>query len=220
MNIILRLGIWAAGVMLGCTFASAQSRWTLDGDGGIAWEVKRGDAHQDHIEMSGRKVSAIVTYGVRENGALTLSRHVVFPTLRTIPNDTHASLSYIFGEDATPRIFVGGRPAREVVTRIRHRGMIGIESAIGNRGEIALTRTIFPSTDKPLLIEQYTFTNRGKAAASIEVENTEKIARTLPARGVTGEYVISSQVLEAGREDRRAGPERDFRRDLHGKRGP
>ena len=50
--------------------------------------------------MSGRQVSAIVTYGVRENGALALTRQVVFPALRTIPNDTHASLSYTFGEDA------------------------------------------------------------------------------------------------------------------------
>jgi hypothetical protein len=73
-----------------------QARWKVDSDGEITWEVTPRDAHQDQIEMSGRKISAIITYGVRENGTLTLTRQVVFPSLRTIPNDTHASLSYTF----------------------------------------------------------------------------------------------------------------------------
>jgi hypothetical protein len=133
---------------------SAQSRWKLAEDGGIAWEVKRGEAHQDQIEMSGRRISAIVTYGVRETGALTLTRQVVFPWLRTLPNDTHASLAYTFADDATPRVFIAGRPARETIVRFHHRGMITVESTMGT---VALTRTIFPSVDKPFLIEKYDF---------------------------------------------------------------
>src|ERR1039457_4748281 len=91
------------------------SRWKIDPDGGISWEVQRGQPHQDQIEMSGRKVSLILTYGVRENGSLSLTRQLVFPTLRTIPNDTHASLSYTFGDDAAPRLFIGGRFATNEV---------------------------------------------------------------------------------------------------------
>jgi hypothetical protein len=177
---------------------SAQTRWTVDTDGGVTWSVKSGETHQDQIEMSGRRISAIITYGVRANGSLSLTRQVVFPWLRTLPNDTHASLSYTFGEDATPRVFVGGRPARDVVTRLRHRGLITVDSTLGNRGDIELTRTIFPSTDKPFLIEKYTFTNRSAAATTVEVENTEKTARTNAARGLTGEYVITSEVTGAG----------------------
>ena len=51
--------------------AGAQSRWTIEPDGAIAWKVQRGQAHEDHIEMSGRKVSVIVTYGAGERGELT-----------------------------------------------------------------------------------------------------------------------------------------------------
>ncbi len=181
--------LWLPGV------SAAQSRWKLAEDGGITWEVKRGDAHQDQIEMSGRRISAIVTYGVRENGSLALTRQVVFPWLRTIPNDTHASLSYTFAEDATPRVFVGGRPARETVVRVHHRGMITVESTMGT---VALTRTIFPSAVKPFLIEKYVFTNRGTRDAVVEVEDTEKTVRTSAARGLTGEYVISSEVVNPG----------------------
>ena len=98
---------------LGCAAAAAPdgTRWQIEKDGGIVWNVKPGEAHRDTIEMSGRKVSAIVTYGVAKDGALTLSRQVVFPTLRTVPNNTHASLSYVFGDDAAPRIFISGARA-------------------------------------------------------------------------------------------------------------
>ena len=115
-----------------------------------------------------------------------------------MPNDTHASLSYTFAEDASPRLFVGGRPAREVVTRLRHRGLMTIESQLGPRREIELTRHLFVSPDKPFLVETYTFTNRSAAATTVEVERTEKIVRTHQARGVTGEYVVTSNVLDAG----------------------
>jgi hypothetical protein len=190
------------GLAVALTFVAAplfgQTRWQVDPAGGITWDVPAGAVHQDQIEMSGQRVSAIVTYGVREDGRVWITRHVVFPWLRTLPNDTHASVSYVFGEDASPRIFVGGRPAREVATRLRHRGIMTIVSQLGNRREIDLTRTIFPSPDKPFLIETYTFTNRSGVAATVEVEDTKKAVHTHAARGVTGEYVITADVLDAG----------------------
>jgi hypothetical protein len=197
----------ACGAILAAAL-SAQSRWKIDADGGISWEVRRGDPHQDQIEMSGRRVSAIVTYGVRENGALVVSRQVVFPGLRTIPNDTHASLSYTFGEDGSPRIFLGGRPPRnETIVRMRHRGMITIESTVGTVG---ITRTIFPSVDKPLLVEKYVFENRGPREITVELENTEKTARTNAARGLTGEYLITSRVPDAGARTLKPGESATF----------
>ena len=41
--------------------SAAESRWKLDDDAGIRWDVRAGEAHQDQIEMSGRKVSLILT---------------------------------------------------------------------------------------------------------------------------------------------------------------
>jgi hypothetical protein len=172
------------------------SRWTIDPDGGTSWEVQRGQPHQDQIEMSGRKVSLILTYGVRENGSLSLTRQLVFPTLRTIPNDTHASLSYTFG-DAAPRLFIGGRFAtNEVVSAVHIRDLVAINSTLGRGEDITLRRTIFPSTTGPLVLEKYVFTNSGAREASVEVESTQKNVRTLVARGVTGEYLISAEVLD------------------------
>ncbi|MBZ5594317.1 MAG: hypothetical protein LAP39_18910 [Acidobacteriia bacterium] len=177
----------------------AQPRWTVASDGGIAWEVRPGDAHQDEIEMSGKKVSVIVSYGVRENGSLVLALRLAFPSLRTVPNDRSATLSYVFGEDTAPRVFIAGKPAaNEVVTRFRHRGLMSVDSVFGKQGDVALARTIFPSTESPLVLEKYSFTNRSDREITVEVENTRKTVSTDPARGAGGAYIISAQVLQAG----------------------
>ena len=105
----------------------AEDRWTLDPSGGILWTVQPGAAHHDHIEMSGRKVSFILNYGVEADGHLTLRRQIVFPLLRTVPNDTHASLIYTFGEDAMPRLLIEGREAMgETVLSIHHQGLMTV----------------------------------------------------------------------------------------------
>ncbi len=161
--------------------------------------------------MSGRRVSLILTYGVREDGSLHLTRQVVFPTLRTIPNDTHASLSYTFDGDASPRLFIRGRLAtNEVVSAVRIRGLVTIESSLGRNDEVTLRRTIFPSTTGPFALEKYVFTNSGAAQTSVEVESTQKIVRTLGERGVTGEYVISCEVLDPGVRELRPGESTTF----------
>jgi hypothetical protein len=159
-----------------------ETRWTLEANGGILWKVQAGQAaHQDQIEMSGRKVSLIATYGVDADRHLILRRQVVFPLLRTIPNDTHASLSYMFGEDATPRILVDGRVAgNEVVESFAHKGIITIRSVLGRKQDVLLTHTLFPSTTKQMVIERLTFTNASTAAMRIEVERTEKVIHTNP----------------------------------------
>src|ERR1039457_3632141 len=154
------------------------SRWKIDPDGGITWEVRGGLPHQDQIEMSGRKVSLILTYGVRENGSPSLTHQLVFPTLRTIPNDTHV-LSYTF--------------AAETVSAVHIRGLVTIDSAPIQASGVKLRRTIFPSPTRPLVLEKYTFTNGGTREAEVEVESTQKIVRTSAARGVTGEYLIRSE---------------------------
>jgi hypothetical protein len=179
--------------------SQAQVRWKVVPDGGITWDVRQGDAHQDHIELSGRKVSVIIGYGVRQDGSLILTRRLAFPSLRTIPNDKSATLTCVFGEDANPRILIDGTPAgNETVTRFHHRGLLSIDSVFGNRREAVLTRTIFPSTESPLVLEKYTFTNHASQAITVDMEDTPKIVHTAPARGVTGEYIISAEVLEAG----------------------
>jgi hypothetical protein len=186
-------------VFLAVASAAETARWKLAEDGGIEWTIQPGAAHQDQIEMSGRKVSLIATYGVDNEAHFFLKRQVMFPLLRTIPNDTHASLGYVFGEDATPRILIDGRvAANETVRSIAHKGLMTVRSVVGRKQDILLTRTLFPSTTGQMVIERLTFTNTSAIPARIEVERTEKVVHTNARNGFYGEYVLAARVMDAG----------------------
>jgi hypothetical protein len=179
--------------------------------GGILWTVQPGAAHHDHIEMSGRKVSFILNYGVEADGHLLLRRRIVFPLLRTIPNDTHASLIYTFGEDAMPRLLIEGREAvGETILSIHHQGIMTVRSAYSRPHKVALTRTLFPSTTGQFVLERLSLKNESTQAVKVEVESTEKTARTNPERGVYGEYVIESRTLDAGERSLNPGESTTF----------
>ena len=51
------------------TFAQQKKLiWNIAPDKSIVWQVQKGQAHTDHIEMSGQQISSIVTYGVTGKG--------------------------------------------------------------------------------------------------------------------------------------------------------
>lgn len=173
-----------------------ETPWRIEADGGIARDVVKGAALRDQIEMSGLRVSLILTYAVDGAGGLSLTRQLVFPGLRTVPNDTHASLSYTFGAEATPRVFVNGRAAGSgVMTRLRHRGLLTAE---GRAGGLGLEVTVFPSVSEAAVWERYRFTNATPQAVTVEMEETRKEVRTAAARGVTGAYVITAELERGG----------------------
>ncbi|QGY44100.1 hypothetical protein GM418_10655 [Maribellus comscasis] len=87
--------------------------WKIAADQSINWDVEGSQSHSDHIEMSGLNISAIITYGVDENGELINQKKLVFPMLRTIPNNTHASLSQNFNGEEQPEIRVNGTTLKE-----------------------------------------------------------------------------------------------------------
>ena len=174
----------------------AQNRWNLENDGSISWNVRQGDAHSDNIEMSGRFISLIAAYGTDGNGKLTVSRQLVFPMLRTVPNDTHASTIYTFGSEAAPVIRINNRIISEQVKRFMIRGMVIIESSNGNG--IDIRRELFPSTDKPAAFERYTLTNNTKQPITVDVENFEKHTLSHPQKSVYGVYEISARSTGSG----------------------
>lgn len=176
----------------------AASRWNLQKDGGIQWPVQGGQSHRDHIEMSGRKVSLILTYGVDNSGTLIFRKQLVFPTLRTIPNDTHASLSRTFESDSEPKFTVDGEAAPEVVKTFQHHGLTTVESEL--TGGVALTRTIFPSATQRAVVEQFVFKNNGPKTVALNIEKKAAEMRTPADKGVQGVYVVSQA----------SGPQQDF----------
>ena len=170
-------------------FVEAQ-RWALNAEGGITWQVRPGDApHSDHIEMSGLQVSTVVRYGVDANGAFLLNRGMVWPLLRTIPNNTHASLMRKMGWNPLENVLVGNAQIREQVQSISLDGTMTVRSLCPVRGgEVELTRVLFPSTSLPAFCEKYTLKNLGDKPVPVEVSNVRSEILTPKERGVAGTY--------------------------------
>lgn len=171
------------------SFVKAQ-RWALNAEGGITWQVRPGDApHSDHIEMSGLQVSTVVRYGVDANGAFLLNRGMVWPLLRTIPNNTHASLMRKMGWNPLENVLVGNAQLREQVQSISLDGTMTVRSLCPVRGgEVELTRVLFPSTSLPAFCEKYTLKNLGDKPVPVEASNVRSEILTPKERGVAGTY--------------------------------
>ena len=181
-------------VVLLCTgVADAQQYWKIDeGGNSITWQVKKGYAHHDHIEMAGKRVATVLRYGVDKNGAFELNKSMVWPMLRTIPNNTHGSLMRRFDWNPLKDVFVNGRPMREEVKEITFNGTLEVVSNIvlSKGNSLRLKRVYCPSVDLPSLVESYTFTNQGIAKVSIELPSCTNVLVTDAAKGVDGRYRI------------------------------
>ena len=177
---------------LACSwFSNAQTNsliWKISSDQSITWEVRKSKPHADHIEMSGFNISAIITYGVDENGKLVNSKKLVFPMLRTIPNDTHASLTKSFDGGEQPEIRIDGTKADEFPQSFNLKGILTVNSS--TKAGIAISRSVFPSTDKAALIEIISFKNTSEKPHNIEAKFTPTLVTTPADKGVYGEYVV------------------------------
>lgn len=170
----------------------AQQRWHLNQDGGISWEIRSGDnAHSDHIEMSGLKVSTVVRYGVDDEGKFLLNRGMVWPMLRTIPNDTHASLMRKLGWNPLENVLINNAQIKEQVRQISLDGTMEVESDLSTRqGVVGLTRILFPSTTQPIFCEKYVLENKGNKAVTVEINQVKNVMTTAAEKGVNGSYRI------------------------------
>lgn len=193
------------------------ARWAIDKDRGISWTIA-GEPHQDDLEMGGRQVAVIVRYGTDEAGKLQMHRHIVWPMLRTIPNDTYGSLADDFDRDVFPQIMIDGKLLEaESPRRICLRGLLTIDSTVFPA--LRLTRTIFPSTCHPAVIENCTLTNTSDRACEVEISKLSEVRRTDPAKGVLGEYILQAQGFGAGNFTLRPGQAVNFSVVFSGRKG-
>jgi len=148
----------AAAFTLGlfATVAAAVDRWQLNSAKRIiTWDVAKDTRlpHKDWIELSGKKTAAIITYSIDAERILRLDRHMVFPTLREMPNNTHSSFSHDVGGCA-PDIFVNGEFASSKVREVRYeQGTLVIVSDLAKG--LAIRQTLTPGVVSPGLFEQY-----------------------------------------------------------------
>jgi hypothetical protein len=182
-------------------------RWTIQPDGSIEWKVDNRLPHQDHIEMSGEKISVWMQYGVDTSGRSRYVRTFVFPTHRLLPQRTIAHMTYSVTDEELPRILINDRLLKtgvynaaiqtdqpEKVVSIRQKGIMEVRSEIGRDRGLLLKRLFFPSIDKPLAIEKLVFVNAGKQPQKVEMEQLQRESSPAPGRTKEGphHFVIST----------------------------
>lgn len=179
----------------------AQPRWQIEPDGSTLWNIDARLPHHDHIEMSGKQMSAVLRYGVNADSTFTMNKSMVWPMLRTLPNDTHASLMRRYNWNPLDVITVNGRAfTDEKVKSIRLKGILTVESTfdLDPYGQWKLIRQYLPSTELPALVENYALVNTGKRALSVEIPASKTVVTTDAGKGAYGSYCIETAIDRNG----------------------
>ncbi|WP_413667260.1 hypothetical protein ACEN9X_22495 [Mucilaginibacter sp. Mucisp86] len=197
-------------------FASAQqlvlpqqsNRWNLQPDGSITWNINDRLPHADHIEMSGEKVSLWVAYQVDKAGLCHLSRTVVFPTFRMLPDDTRSHIAYTFDDNALPRMYVDDELLWPDVAKggvdlsaksINQHGIMRISYRTDKLKQVKIEHSLFPSTEKPLALETYQFTNVSNKPVTVFMEHLKREVTTDTLRSKVSPHTVVVQSVNDGR---------------------
>ena len=187
-------------------------RWEIVPDAGIVWKPGNDIPHEDHIEMSGERMAFVLRWNIDESGAFHSERSLVFPLLRTVPNNTHASLMYRMATDIPSLLGVNSLVLQsERVEKVSLDGVLNVRStwAIGRNNVgaarrttpvpvLSMQRTIFPSRELPLMCERYVWHNIGAKTLEITVPEFSQTIATDPEKGVEGSYRIRAELLGSG----------------------
>lgn len=156
--------------------------WRIE-ENALIWDVKPGQSHTDKLEMSGLYCDFLVTYSVRADGGLSLSRQCYFPMLRTIPNDTHATFCFNSGEIA-PTLIKNGESLTEYPRTIRIDGALTVDS--DTKEGVSVVRRLFPSADRRFAVERVRV--QASEAVTLSVSLPNEFIHSY-GRGTKGVYV-------------------------------
>jgi len=183
-------------------------RWILQSDGSITWNINSRLPHADHIEMSGEKVSLWVDYSVDTSGICHISRSVVFPTFRMLPDDTRSHIAYTFDDNALPRMYVNDELLWPDISKegfavqaksISQHGIMRIKEQISGSKTVKIEHSLFPSTDKPLAIETYKFTNVNAKPITISMEHLKREVTTDTMSSKVAPHTVMMRSVNDGR---------------------
>ena len=200
--------------LLLCSIGVAQNRWTIQPDG----KAIRMDAaavslpHSDHVEMSGKMMAVVLYWDVSAEGRFYVDRSLVFPMLRTIPNNTHASLMLRQNLDVVAQLRINNNHRLNFKTRyVELDGVMRVveEHSSGKYG-LEVERVIFPTMEQQMMCEHYVLRNTGTIAYALQIPELRQEITTDPKRGVKGAYKVLSQIKGGGVYELQPGQSVEF----------
>ncbi len=191
----------------------AQTCWTIQDDESISLNIGNVSLpYSDHIEMSGEQISCVIRWEVDGGGHFNQMRSLVFPMLRTVPNNTHASLMYRMSTDIMSLIGVNSVAVKQLSTKkVTLDGMLSAVCDYGLRNTnvngqigdspapvIEVTTRIFPSTTLTMLCETYSVRNITGQPVIVNIPEFKQVVKTPKDRGVDGAYVVRGDIFGSG----------------------
>lgn len=193
------------------SLSEQRDRWVIQADGSITWPINGGLPHADHIEMSGEKVSLWVDYRVDSTGTTSISRKVVFPMFRMLPDETRSHIAYTFDDNELPHIYINDRLLRvgasghqqggdlALTTKsINHHGIMRVLTETGG-SVVKVERILFPSVDKPMAIEKFVFTNTSNKPVAVSMEKLTREVTTDTLRSKSSPHTVIMKTVNEGK---------------------
>ena len=189
----MRKIIFIIALLSANAFQARENRWNVNDKHSVEWETSKGDLpYNDHIEMSGLRASVVYYWGVDEKKHFSMDRHLVFPMLRTIPNNTHASwmprcdVDFLKGMTANKRLM-----SQQQVKVVTINGILNVSGVVtGDGNEFELMRQYFPSTSETAVCEKYTIKNIGGKKETVLVPALHQVRTTNKEDGTRGSYCL------------------------------
>ena len=173
------------------TLSARENRWYINGNHSVQWDTSKGSLpYTDHIEMSGLRASVVYYWTVDAEKHFAMDRHLVFPMLRTIPNNTHASWMPRCDTDFLKGMTANGRRMIEQETKVvTIDGILTTSDTFRGDGiDFELRRKFFPSTSKAAVCEKYVVKNIGEKKATVRVPALHMVRTTNKEDGTRGSY--------------------------------
>ena len=189
----MRKIIFIIALLSANAFQARENRWNVNDNHSVEWETSKGDLpYNDHIEMSGLRASVVYYWGVDEKKHFSMDRHLVFPMLRTIPNNTHASwmprcdVDFLKGMTANKRLM-----SQQQVKVVTINGILNVSGVVtGDGNEFELLRQYFPSPSETAVCEKYTIKNIGGKKETVLVPALHQVRTTNKQDGTRGSYCL------------------------------
>lgn len=182
--------------------ANAESRWAIIPDSFVInMPVKHAALpHSDHIEMSGKKMAVVLYWNLDSSSVFEVDRSLVFPMLRTIPNNTHASFMLNNSADLVGMLRINGKKPVQSTSNIEINGMMKVigDLRLSDGAAIELERIIFPSMEHPAMVELYKAVNKSEQPLDLSVPSFSQEYVSNPAKCVDGEYVVRCTTDRSG----------------------
>ena len=150
------------------------SRWNLGNQKDIIWNTAKDNKlpHQDNLEMSGSKVSTIVTYQVDNKRGLKVNKLIIWPSY-IMKYDYRSYLQGNFNDSINPVFIINGTKIPKFqINNIKFNGLLEFNYDVS---KIAIKRNIYPSMSEPVVYDRWEIKNLSSNAITIDVDSLHVI---------------------------------------------